>query len=177
MSFRQMLLAGFLLIALVLGAAAMQGLHLLEAFAQQSRHGADAALGLTSAAQQLAERTVDMERSARQYRVLGDDALKARFVVSRDKVQKKPEVIAGFRAQYGPAAISVPQDAGIDRALWAVPVTLFVMAAVGIVVIGRRWRQREGDRPERAETSEKDESAKDYDALLEEELRRMEGDQ
>ncbi|MCB1939156.1 MAG: HAMP domain-containing histidine kinase [Rhodocyclaceae bacterium] len=107
MSFRQMLLAGFLLIALVLGAAAMQGLHLLEAFAQQSRHGADAALGLTSAAQQLAERTVDMERSARQYRVLGDDALKARFVVSRDGAES---ALAAFSAA-APATLGGVADA------------------------------------------------------------------
>lgn len=79
-----MLLAGFLLIALVLAAAAVQGLHLLESFAQHSRRGADAALGLTSAAQQLGERTVDMERSARQFLVLGDSALKARFMSARE---------------------------------------------------------------------------------------------
>ena len=83
MSFRQMLLAGFLLIALVMGAAAVQGLRLLEVFAVHSRSGAETALGLTTAAQQLAERTVDMERSARQYQVLGDEALKARFLASR----------------------------------------------------------------------------------------------
>lgn len=78
-----MLLAGFLLIALVMGAAAVQGLRLLEAFAVHSRSGAETALGLTTAAQQLAERTIDMERSARQYQVLGEEALKARFVASR----------------------------------------------------------------------------------------------
>ena len=44
MSFRQMLLAGFVLIALVLSAAALQGLRVLESFAQQSRAGADTAL-------------------------------------------------------------------------------------------------------------------------------------
>ncbi len=88
MSFRQMLLAGFLLITLVIGAAAVQGLRVLEAFAVHSRNGAETALGLTTAAQQLAERTVDMERSARQYQVLGEDSLKARFVETRRDAEK-----------------------------------------------------------------------------------------
>lgn len=83
MSFRQILLAGFLLIAVVLGAAAVQGLRLLESFADQSRKGADMAIGLTSSAQKLSERTIDMERSARQYRVLGEPALRARFLDQR----------------------------------------------------------------------------------------------
>ncbi len=83
MSFRQILLAGFLLIAVVLGAAAVQGLRLLETFADQSRKGADMAIGLTSSAQKLSERTIDMERSARQYRVLGEPALRARFLDQR----------------------------------------------------------------------------------------------
>ena len=87
MSFRQMLFAGFLLIALVLGAAAIQGLRLLESFAADSRLGAVAAIGLTSAAQQLGERTVDMERSARQYRVLEDPALKQRFIDQRSEAE------------------------------------------------------------------------------------------
>jgi len=83
MSFRQILLAGFLLISIVLGAAAVQGLRLLETFADQARTGADMAIDLTSSAQKLAERTIDMERSARQYRVLQDPALKARFLDQR----------------------------------------------------------------------------------------------
>ncbi|WP_230968867.1 sensor histidine kinase [Nitrogeniibacter aestuarii] len=76
-------MAGFLLIAVVLGAAAVQGLRLLETFADQSRKGADMAIGLTSSAQKLSERTIDMERSARQYRVLGEPALRARFLDQR----------------------------------------------------------------------------------------------
>ncbi len=88
MSFRQILFAGFLLIAVVLGAAAVQGLRLLEGFAVESRVGAQTAIGLTTAAQQLAERTVDMERSARQYRVLEAPALKTRFLEQRRDAEK-----------------------------------------------------------------------------------------
>jgi two-component system sensor histidine kinase GlrK len=94
MSFRQMLLAGFLLIAVVLGAAAVQGLRLLEEFAARSRLGAETSIGLTTAAQQLAERTVDMERSARQYRVLEAQALKARFLDQRRDAEEALRVFS-----------------------------------------------------------------------------------
>ncbi|WP_228720630.1 sensor histidine kinase [Nitrogeniibacter mangrovi] len=87
MSFRQMLLSGFLLIAMVLGAAALQGLRLLESFAAQSRLASETSIGLTTAAQQLAERTVDMERSARQYRVLEAPALRQRFLDQRNEAE------------------------------------------------------------------------------------------
>ncbi|KAA3655345.1 MAG: HAMP domain-containing protein [Proteobacteria bacterium] len=97
MSFRQMLLAGFVLIALVLSAAALQGLRVLESFAQQSRAGADTALGLTSAAQLLAQRTVDMERSARQFVVLGDPALRARYREARTDAESALNIF--FRAE------------------------------------------------------------------------------
>ena len=93
-----MLLAGFLLIALVLGAAAVQGLRMLEAFAVHSRTGAETALGLTTAAQQLAERTVDMERSARQYQVLGEEALKSRFLASRRDAEEALSSFASVNA-------------------------------------------------------------------------------
>jgi len=106
MSFRQILLAGFLLIAVVLGAAALQGLRLLETFADQSRKSADTAIGLTSSAQKLAERTVDMERSARQYKVLQAPALKARFLDQR----KEAEGALGVFAAAAPATLGGVAD-------------------------------------------------------------------
>ena len=81
------------------------------------------------------------------------------------------DLIAGFRAQHGPAAISVPQDQGMDRALWAVPVVLIVLAAGTIIRTGYRWRRRGSDAGQGAESSS--EGATDYDELLEEELRKM----
>lgn len=106
MSFRQMLLAGFVLIALVLSAAALQGLRVLESFAQQSRAGADTALGLTSAAQQLAQRTVDMERSARQFVVLNDPVLRQRY---RDARRDAETALARF-SQAAPATLGGVAD-------------------------------------------------------------------
>ncbi len=79
LSFSHILLASFLLIAAILGSAAVGGLVALEEFAARSRAGADDALRSTAAVQQLAERSVDMQRSARQFLVLDDPVLLERF--------------------------------------------------------------------------------------------------
>jgi two-component system sensor histidine kinase GlrK len=79
LSFSHTLLASFLLIAAILGAAAMGGVLALEELAVRSRDGARDTLGFSTAVQQLGERTVDMERSARQFLVLDDPVLLARF--------------------------------------------------------------------------------------------------
>ena len=57
------------------------------------------------------------------------------------------DIIASFRAQWGPAAIAIPADEGMDRALWAVPVAGFIFAFGLIFFIGRRWKSgvREDD--------------------------------
>ena len=79
LSFRLTLLLGFLLVALLLGAAAWRGLRVLDNFAEQSRHGAALAVEVTAGIQQLAERSVDLERGARQYLVLQEPAMHERF--------------------------------------------------------------------------------------------------
>jgi cytochrome c-type biogenesis protein CcmH/NrfF len=44
-----------------------------------------------------------------------------------------------YREEHGAVAIAIPADAGLDRALWAVPVTLIALAAGGLFWLGRRW--------------------------------------
>jgi two-component system sensor histidine kinase GlrK len=83
-SFRQLLLAAFLLIAALLAAASLGGLFTLERLMAQSRAAAQRAVELSGAAQQLAERSVAMERAARQYIVLDDLSLLRRFEQARD---------------------------------------------------------------------------------------------
>ncbi len=78
-SFRSLLLLAFLLIAGLLGAASLRGLFALEGLLRQSSAGAEQALALSSAAQLLADRSVSMERAARQYLVLDDSALRRNF--------------------------------------------------------------------------------------------------
>jgi cytochrome c-type biogenesis protein CcmF len=49
------------------------------------------------------------------------------------------ELQAAYAEQYGVKAIAIPRDQGLDRALWAVPVAAFVVAAGGLTMLGRRW--------------------------------------
>jgi len=79
LSFQQMLLVAFLLIGALLGAAAVRALFSLESLMAQGREGADQAIALSTAAQSLGERSVAMERVARQSLVLGDRQLRQRF--------------------------------------------------------------------------------------------------
>jgi len=78
-SFRQLLLGAFLLIAALLTATSVQALLTLERLAAQSRETSKDAIALTANAQRLAERSVAMERSARQFLVLDDPAFRERF--------------------------------------------------------------------------------------------------
>jgi two-component system sensor histidine kinase GlrK len=78
-SFRQLLLVAFLLIAALLSAASLRGLFSLENLLRQSSEGARRAVADTADAQVLAERTVAMERAARQYLVLDDPVLRQRY--------------------------------------------------------------------------------------------------
>lgn len=78
-SFRQLLLAAFLFIAALLSGASLHVLFTLERLAAHSRDTARDAVRLTENAQALAERTVAMERSARQFMILSDPAFRARY--------------------------------------------------------------------------------------------------
>ncbi len=78
-SFRQSMLVGFLLISLLLGWAAVRSWLVVERFVDQSRQVSAQALRLTALIQDLTERAPDLERAARQYRVLEDPVLLVRF--------------------------------------------------------------------------------------------------
>jgi two-component system sensor histidine kinase GlrK len=79
LSFRQLLLGVFLLIAVLLSAASLHALWTLDRLAAHSRDSGRHALTLTENTQQLAERSVTMTRSARQYLVLDDPAFRTRY--------------------------------------------------------------------------------------------------
>ncbi|MBU1363375.1 MAG: HAMP domain-containing protein [Gammaproteobacteria bacterium] len=78
-SFRQGMLLGFALIVLLLGGAAVQSWLVVERLVDQSRRGSERAIQLTASIQELGERTVDIERSARQYLVLDNPVFRQRF--------------------------------------------------------------------------------------------------
>ncbi|WP_300449225.1 ATP-binding protein [Accumulibacter sp.] len=79
LSFRQSMLAGFLLIALLLSWAAVRSWLVLEQFVERSRQDGERALQLSASIQELADRRVDLERNARQFLVLDDATLLERF--------------------------------------------------------------------------------------------------
>lgn len=68
-----------MLITLLLSWAALRSWLELEHFVEQSRRSSEQALQLSSSIRELAERTVDLERSSRQFIVLNDAALLERF--------------------------------------------------------------------------------------------------
>jgi two-component system sensor histidine kinase GlrK len=78
-SFRQGMLLGFMLIVLLLGGVAVQSWLVVERLVEQSRRNSEQAIQLTAAIQELGERTVDIERSARQYLVLDNPVFRQRF--------------------------------------------------------------------------------------------------
>ncbi len=78
-SFRQGMLLGFALIVLLLGGAAVQSWLEVERLVDQNRQGSDRAMQLMASVQELSERTVDIERSARQYLVLDSPVFRQRF--------------------------------------------------------------------------------------------------
>lgn len=78
-SFRQGMVIGFALLVLLLGSVAVQSWVLLERLVGQSRSNSELALALTGEVQALAERTVDLERSARQSLVLDTPEFRLRF--------------------------------------------------------------------------------------------------
>ncbi len=78
-SFRQGMFVGFAAIVLLLGGAALQSWLVVERLVDQSRDSSEQAIQLTASIQELGERAVDIERSARQYLVLDDPAFRQRF--------------------------------------------------------------------------------------------------
>ncbi len=78
-SFRKVMLAGFVLVILLLGGMAVRSWLVVERFVVQSKQGGEQALQLIASIQEIGESTVDVERSARQFLVLGDPIVRQRF--------------------------------------------------------------------------------------------------
>ncbi|RZJ09788.1 MAG: HAMP domain-containing histidine kinase [Rubrivivax sp.] len=96
LSFHQCLLAAFLLITALLGGAAAQAMFALEHVAVQGRQASQDAAALTEQVQRLAERTVAMERSARQFLVLDDAVLRDRYRAAWQDAQASQASLAGL---------------------------------------------------------------------------------
>ncbi|WP_343732374.1 HAMP domain-containing sensor histidine kinase [Duganella sp.] len=107
LSFRQLLLGVFLLIAVLLSAASLHALWTLDRLAAHSRDSGRHALALTENTQQLAERSVAMTRSARQYMVLDDPAFRKRYADAWRDAQLALDAVA--------AALPYAQDTLFER--------------------------------------------------------------
>jgi cytochrome c-type biogenesis protein CcmF len=81
------------------------------------------------------------------------------------------DIQSAYAEQYGPKAIAIPRDKGLDRALWAVPISAFVLAAGGLTLLGRKWVKR-GAASAGEATVPASESESELDRALDEELRR-----
>lgn len=104
-SFRQLLLLAFVLIAALLGAVSLSGLQALQGVLAQSRAAGQQSIQLNLSTRGLAERSTDMERAARQYLVLGDDALRQRF----DDAANQAQALLLPLGQYPPTAALAQQ--------------------------------------------------------------------
>jgi two-component system sensor histidine kinase GlrK len=126
-SFRQLLLVAFLLIGVLLGAAALRALFSLDTLMGQSRESAAQAIALSTAAQSLSERSLTMERAARQSLVLRDNQLRQRFNEAagnaRDILRRlednelPPEYADNWRARLGAITelLDGPPETALDR--------------------------------------------------------------
>ncbi|MGZ5181829.1 MAG: sensor histidine kinase [Ramlibacter sp.] len=103
LSFRALLLLAFILVGALLGGTALRAVVILDRLMAQRTAAADATLQLTANAQTLAERTVDMERAARQSLILGDRVLRRRF---EDEAGNARTALARLTEQGLPPALS-----------------------------------------------------------------------
>ena len=64
----------------------------------------------------------------------------------RDRIAEgmsKDEIKAALVEEYGPDVLAEPPNEGFDIAAWLVPAALVALAALGIVLMARRWRRTE----------------------------------
>ncbi|MDR3053839.1 MAG: histidine kinase [Zoogloeaceae bacterium] len=78
-SSRQVMVIWFTLILILLGGTVIQSWQLLEWLVTQSRNSNEQSVRLTTTLQELGERNTDLERSARQYLLVRQDAFRASF--------------------------------------------------------------------------------------------------
>ncbi len=104
LSFRQLLFAAFILTTGILTATSVQALLTLEHLARLGRETAAQAITLTEQSQRLSERTLAMERSARQFLVLDDPVFRERYAAARDEATAALQVLNRATPEFAPAA-------------------------------------------------------------------------
>ncbi len=72
------------------------------------------------------------------------DDMRAKIRDRMARGQSPEKIQADYRDKYGAKAIAIPDDHGLDRALWAVPLGLIGLAAGALVWRGRTWVGKSG---------------------------------
>jgi cytochrome c-type biogenesis protein CcmH/NrfF len=80
-----------------------------------------------------------------------------------------------YRERFGAQAIAIPEDRGMDRALWAIPVVAISLMAVQLFRWGRRWSRKNAAAAAAAAQAPHAPAAGDdrYEAAIERELQKM----
>lgn len=150
------MLLGFTVIVLLLGGVALHSWMVVESLVKQSRLSSDQAIQLTAAIQELAERSVDIERSARQYLVLDDPLFRQRFddhlaqslalVDHLDSLAAEPlsPLLGGWRMVAG--ALRSGLEKRIDKADLAPFLARLVELNVLLKQTGQRWIEAQNRR-------------------------------
>ncbi len=120
-SFRQLLLVAFLLVATLLGAVALRGQSTLERLLERSRAGADRTLQLSGHAERLGEQGLAMERAARQFLVLRDEALRSAYERAAADAQVHVQALAADAVRPELVELWNAQRTAIERQLAAAP--------------------------------------------------------
>ncbi|MBG6222328.1 MULTISPECIES: ATP-binding protein [unclassified Janthinobacterium] len=102
LSFRQLLFAAFILTTGILTATSVQALLTLEHLARLGRETAAQAITLTEQSQRLSERTLAMERSARQFLVLDDRVFRERYAAARADATAALQVLSRATPGFAP---------------------------------------------------------------------------
>lgn len=150
------MLLGFALIVLLLGGAALRSWMVVERLVEESRRSSEQAIHLTAAIQELAERTVDIERSARQYLVLDDAVFRQRFdehlaqslvLVDRlDALAAEPlsPLLGGWKM------VAEALRSGLDKKIGKAELTPFLSRMVELNALlklaGQRWIENQNSR-------------------------------
>lgn len=95
-SFRQLLVVAFLLIAALLAAVSLRGLGNLDRLMADSRHGAELAAAQAAHMQRLTDRSTTMERAARQFLVLDDPSLRERYDAAAAELREDLDALAAI---------------------------------------------------------------------------------
>ncbi|HVR54384.1 MAG TPA: ATP-binding protein [Pseudorhodoferax sp.] len=102
-SFRQLLLLAFLLIAVLLGGVALRAVFTFDVLMQRSLGFSARTLQLNGVAQTLSERSATAERAARQSLILNDALLRRRFA---DSAQEAAGLVAALQPADLPPALA-----------------------------------------------------------------------